>query len=39
MAVRFLYFPRAGTGVRDISLMGKNKGNPNLVCEKKLSVF
>ena len=26
-AVRFLYFPRAGAG--------KNKGNPDLVCEKK----
>ena len=33
-AVCFLSFPRAGTG---ISHMGKNSGNPDLVCEKDWS--
>ena len=34
--VRFLSFPRAGKGMRDrISHMGKNNGNPDLVCEKR----
>ena len=28
----FLSFPRAGMGMR--SHMGKNNGNPDLVCEK-----
>ena len=30
----FVSFPRAGTG---ISHMGKNNGNPDLVCEKSIS--
>ena len=36
-AVRFLSFPRAGTGMWKLSHMGKNNRNPNLVCEKSLS--
>ena len=36
VTVRFLSFPRAGTGVCEIEIshMGKNNENPNLVCEK-----
>ena len=34
-AVRFLSFPRAGTGCEiEISHMGKNNGNLDMVCEK-----
>ena len=34
----FLSFPRAGTVCQiDLSHLGKNNGNPNLVCEKMIS--
>ena len=35
VAVRFLSFPRAGPGL-DLSHMGKNNGDPNQVCEKRI---
>ena len=38
VAVRFLTFPRAGRGVWDrieLSHIGKNNGNPDLMCENK----
>ena len=33
---RFLSFPQAGTGIREIELshMGKNNGNPDMLCAK-----
>ena len=30
----FLSFPMAGSGVIEISHIGNNNGNPDLVCEK-----
>ena len=37
-AVRFLSFPRAGTGSEvELPYMGKNNGYPDLVCENKRS--
>ena len=35
-AVRFLSFPRAGTA---LYYMGKNSGNPDLVCQNSVCLF